>query len=618
MNSIVKTPAATQDRQVRSFAGLLEANAVRHAMEPAVSWNEEQAVVTLGWYAYRERVLDVASAFITMGVEPGDAIAIVASNRVEHMLADLAASHCAAVSVSIYGSLSSDQLAHVLKDCSPKILIVEGEAGLRRIASIGAELPHPPEVVVIAGREIPAGQGCIGWSEFEARGRANRGRLETEILQRSAALDPDSAATYIYTSGTTGPSKGVVLTHANLLANVEMMQRSGMFDYAYRSVSYLPLAHVAERLWTLYVPLRIAGHVMCCPDATRFTEALRVHRPSYLMCVPRVWEKLQGAIESHMKAREPIADALSQDRDALSKAWDLRQAGEPVPLALETRAIIAREGPLRDVLASFGMERVMFASSAAAPLRADVTRFFASIGVQIHQGYGLTETGGPIIADRNGFSQCGSIGLPFPGVEAKIADDGELLIRAGSNTPGYRNLPAATRELYTADGWLRTGDVAQIDAAGLIHLTDRKKEIIVTSSGKNVAPTNIESRLAGRSFIQQALVYGDERPYIVALLTVDAKKLLAYAQDHGIAAASVDVLAADPRVVAEAQLMVDEANAVLSRPEQIKRFKLLATEFSVEREELTPTFKLRRKFICRNYAGDIESLYAVQAATAVA
>ena len=201
---------------------------------------------------------------------------------------------------------------------------------------------------------------------------------------------------------------------------------------------------------------------------------------------------------------------------------------------------------------------------------------------------------------------------------AAVSDDGELLIRAESNTPGYRNLPAATRDLYTADGWLRTGDVAQIDAAGLIHLTDRKKEIIVTSSGKNVAPTNIESRLAGRSFIQQALVYGDERPYIVALLTVDAKKLLAYAQDHGIAAASLDVLAADPRVVAEAQLMVDDANAVLSRPEQIKRFKLLATEFSVEREELTPTFKLRRKFICRNYASDIESLYALQAATAIA
>ncbi len=597
-----------------SFCGLLQAQAETIPGETAVSWMSDRQLETVNWRNYRNRVLDVAAACLELGLDAGDVLATMASNRVEHLVVDLAALHCGAVGVALYNSLAADQLAHVLKDASPKVIVVEGVENLRRVATAARMLAPTPPIVFLphpgeSANEVEKDY-WRQWDAFEARGRAVRPDYERAIAERIASVDPASAATLIYTSGTTGSPKGVVLTHRNLMWMVECMVRAAFFDFGYRCVSYLPLAHIVERLWSIYLPLKLGGHVMCCPDSSGLVESLRIQRPSYLMSVPRVWEKLQAGVEAFLEAGTTSGPELEEARRTLEAEWQLRQEGQLVPVALQMQACTAREGVLRDLRIAFGLDQILYASCAAAPLRLEVARFFASIGVLIHQAYGLTETAGPVIGFRIGYNFKGSIGTVLPGSEAMLADDGELLVRCPANTPGYRNLPAASADLFTADGWLKTGDIAHIDEAGLVYLKDRKKEIIVNSAGKNIAPTNVESRIAGRAFIAQAIAYGDERPYLVALLTVDHRKLVAYAAEHDIVGVDLHGLVSHPLVVAEAKRVVDEANSFLSRPEQVKRFRLIADEWTIERGEVTPTFKLRRKIIHMNNAEVIESLYA--------
>jgi long-chain acyl-CoA synthetase len=340
-------------------------------------------------------------------------------------------------------------------------------------------------------------------------------------------------------------------------------------------------------------------------------ELVRIHRPTFFMAVPRVWEKLRSAFELALEKLQAGGRGaeITAARDALLLEFEMQQEEVAVPALVQMNACRAREGVLRDLRTEFGLDKAVMPSCSAAPLRADVTRFFASLGIYIHQGYGLTETAGPAVADRLGKVRIGSVGMPLPGVEMAVATDGELLIRSPANTPGYRNLAVATEELYTADGWLRTGDIGRIDEAGRVYITDRKKELIVNSAGKNIAPTAIESRIAGRHFISQAIAHGDGKAFVVALMTVDKDKLLAFASAEGIQETDLARLVLDPRVVAAAQLLVDDANAFLSRPEQIKRFILLAREWSVENGEVTPTFKLKRRAIQEKHQSALESLY---------
>jgi long-chain acyl-CoA synthetase len=443
-----------------------------------------------------------------------------------------------------------------------------------------------------------------------ASGAEHRAALADEIERRVGSLNPDDPLTYIYTSGTTGLSKGVTLTHHNLLWDAQAMVRTGAFDRDYRTISSLPLAHVAERLWSIYFPLVVGGHVYCLPDTKDLLDALTRHRPSTFMAVPRVWEKLaQGArafLDSSLM--DAHRQALEADRATLTEEWELILDDVPVQAKLRTAADRAREGVLRDVRVMFGLDQAV-ACCGAAPLREDVAGFFASIGVYIHNGYGLTETGGVSVADRLGGQSRGSVGLPLRDVGVRIAEDGEIEVKSPGNTPGYHNLPDATAELYTADGWLRTGDIGHLDDAGRLHITDRKKEIIVNAAGKNIAPTGIESLISGRGFIDLTMVVGEARPYVVALFTVDHQALTAFAAAEGIEETSVEALLDHPTVRARAQQIVDGANSRLSRPEQIKRFALLPSAWTPESGELTPSLKMRRTVIRDRYREHIEALY---------
>jgi long-chain acyl-CoA synthetase len=300
---------------------------------------------------------------------------------------------------------------------------------------------------------------------------------------------------------------------------------------------------------------------------------------------------------------------LERERRILKEEWQLRRTDAPVAASLRTDAMRAREGVLRDLRTALGLDQTMFAASAAAPIAEDLIEFFASIGLEIGQGYGLSECGGAAVVDRFGGGSRGSVGLPLPGYEIRIAEDGEVQVRSPANTTGYRNRPDATAELFTPDGWLRTGDIGHLDEAGRLHITDRKKDVIITSAGKNIAPTAIESLLTGNQFLDRVIAMGEGRKYLVALLTADPPRLRAFAEAHRIRDTATDELIKHPAVLDTVRTLVDEANANLSRPEQIKNFALLADQWSVETGELTPTFKLRRSAIREKYREHVERLY---------
>jgi long-chain acyl-CoA synthetase len=377
-------------------------------------------------------------------------------------------------------------------------------------------------------------------------------------------------------------------------------------------VSYLPLAHIAERLGSVYYSLLWKrGHAYLCPDLAAVFGYVQHVRPVLFFGVPRVWEKLWSALGTKLDAAEPRRRALVQTAITCGReVARRRQRGEPVPLRLRARHAVLDRLVLAKIRAGLGLDRARYLISAAAPLSTEVAESFAALGLPILEEYGMTETSGVATANRPDAPRIGTVGQPVAGIELRLAEDGEVLLRGPINTPGYYRDPNATAELLDADGWLHTGDVGTLDEAGHLRIIDRKKELIITAGGKNVSPANIENLLKGHPLIGQAIAFGDRRPYLVALLVLDAEAAPRWAEQHGIRDTNLAALAQDTLVRKEIQQAVDAVNQRLSRPEQIKRFAVLPAEWTAESEELTPTMKLRRRLIHDKYAAEIDDLYA--------
>jgi long-chain acyl-CoA synthetase len=376
------------------------------------------------------------------------------------------------------------------------------------------------------------------------------------------------------------------------------------------SVSYLPLAHIAERVLSIYGPLTMRTHIWFCPEPAQAVEYVREARPTLFFGVPRVWEKVRAGIQAKLAAEENRRKRQLAQRAVETGLEVVRrsQRGEPVPLGLKARHAVLERLVLAKVRKAIGLDRCAFASSAASPLAVDVAEFFAAIGLPLVEVYGMTETTGVATGNRPGRVKIGTVGPALAGVEVRLAGDGEVLVRGPVNTPGYFRQPEATAELIDADGWLHTGDVGQLDGDGYLKIVDRKKELIITSSGKNLSPANIEGLLKEHPLVGQALVYGDDRPYVVALIVLDHELAPAWAAGNGLGG-DLAALAAHEQVLAELQLAVDAVNQRLARIEQVKRFEVLPVEWTAESEELTPTLKLRRRIIHAKYAERIDALY---------
>jgi long-chain acyl-CoA synthetase len=567
---------------------------------------------TLTWAQTRQRVLELAAGFAAVGCRRGDRVALMLPNRVEHVLADLGALHAGGVPVTLYATFAPDQVAYVAANCSARVAVLDGADQLARWQPVLDRLPRLHKIIVLDAAVCPSGEPYMTWEEFETLGAERYAADPSTVAARMAAIAPDDPVTLLYTSGTTGSPKGVVNTHRNVLFATGSVHLAGAVPEEVRSISYLPLAHIAERLLTIYVPIREAAHIYFCADQKDLLGTLQAVQPTSFFGVPRVWEKMQAGIIALMAAEQDeakkaaAARAMDAGRAYVQECQFGRHVSPDVAAAFE-RAEAEILGPVRSLL---GLGKAAVTLSAAAPLSVEVGRFFAGLGIKILDVYGMTETTGAVTANTPHAFKLGTVGRPLPGMEIKIAEDGEILIRGPVNTPGYLGQPEASVALLGTDGWLHTGDIGVLDADQFLSVLDRKKEIIITAGGENISPASIEGLLLEHPLIGQALAFGDRHPYVVALLALDGEVAPAWARARGIESRSLAELAAHPTVIEAVGEAVARANNRLARVQQIKRWELLPGEWTPDSEELTPTLKLKRRVIHSKYADVIDSLYS--------
>lgn len=592
----------------------------QYADEPAYSDQhhvpEGESWRTLTWGETQRAALDVAAALIRAGVGVGDTVAIMATNRIEHFLADMGAVHAAATPMSIYNTLSPEQVALIAAESTPVLVVLENADHLARWGDALAQ-SSPRKVVVLDAEATPDGDLYSTWADFVAGGAHYRAEHADEIEQRHADLSPDAPATILYTSGTTGSPKGVVLTHHNVqyeaIATLEAAGLQG--GTSHRQVSYLPLAHIAERVLGLYGPQVAGGHTYTIGDPAALLATLGDVHPTAFFGVPRVWEKIKTGISAKLAA-DPNPDnvKLVQDSMAAGLAWvQAQEVGGVMTPEIENAYDDANSAILGFLKLLLGLDQVAWAGSAAAPMPIEVAKFMAGLGLKVYDVYGMTETCGAVTANGPGGFRLGTVGRATPGMEVALGEDGEVLVRGPVITPGYHRQEQATRNLIDADGWVHTGDIGTLDEDGFFAIVDRKKELIITSAGKNIAPSNIENYLKESPIVGHAMAIGDNQAYVVAILTLDGEIAPLVAQQLGLEFTDLADLSTRPQIRAMAQDAVDKANARLSRPEQVKSWELLPHEWTAESDELTPTLKLKRRVVNEKYADIVAALYAPEA-----
>ncbi|RMI33266.1 AMP-dependent synthetase/ligase [Nocardia stercoris] len=558
------------------------------------------------WAEYDRRVRELAAGLAGLGVRHGDTVGIMLTNRPEFNIVDTAALHVGAVPFSVYNTSSAEQVTHLFGNAGNRVVVTE-RAFLPVVTAAGADLAY---IVVVDGPAADADDTAPRQLSLDDVVAAAPADFDFDAAWQ--AVQPDDLATLIYTSGTTGPSKGVEITHANVIAQLALLQSSSQpCTIDDRLVSYLPAAHVADRM-SAHGNNQLTGAVVTCvADPRQIATALPDARPTAMFGVPRVWQKLKAGIEAKLATEpSPVKKALGlwSLRTAVAHARaELRGGANPL-LALQYR--LADALVLSKVRAALGLDRLQVAASGAAAIPAETLEFLLGLGFGVSEVWGMSETTGvatytPVEAPRPG-----SVGTAGPGIEVKLAEDGELLVRGPVVTRGYRGMPEKTAEALSDDGWLATGDVATIDADGYVTIVDRKKELIITEAGKNISPTNIENAVkTASSLVGPIVAIGEARAYVTALIVLEPDTAAARAQTLGLATADPATVAAHPAVIAEIRGAVATANARLSRAEQIKRFRILPQAWEPGGDELTPTLKLRRVPIAAKYATEIEELY---------
>ncbi|MEX0952970.1 MAG: long-chain fatty acid--CoA ligase [Nitriliruptoraceae bacterium] len=563
------------------------------------------------WSQYREQASAVAMALRGFGIGPGGFVALMMTNRPEHVVSDVAVMLAGATPVSVYNTLTTEQIVHIARDCGASVVIVEDAGLLDRWLEAAAEVDTIEHLVVLEpmGTEHPDPR-VTTFDELLTDGREALEQTPDRLEASWRAIRPEDPATLIYTSGTTGPPKGVILTHHNVLFQLAVVQRLLDVRPGQRGISYLPLAHVAERMVTHYIGLRYGGTIWFVRDMADVAETLQAARPQMFMAVPRVWEKMHAALLARID-EDPRKAPIAHRAIAVAVASvEAERAGRSVPLHLRPQRALADRAVFRRIRDGLGLDELRYAISGAAPISAELLTFFRAIGIEILEVYGMTETTAVITANVPGDARIGTVGPVLPGVELQLADDGEILTRGPNVTPGYLGDDEATRAAIDEDGWLHTGDLGTMDDDGYVSIVGRKKELIITAGGKNVSPANIEGAVKHRSpVIGQVCAVGDGRSHIAALVVLDADLLPGWCAAHDLEFTSIAELAEHPDVVAEVQRAVDEGNERLSRVEQVRRFAILSDEWTAESEELTPSLKLRRDVIHRRHADVIDGLY---------
>ena len=578
--------------------------------QPARHWKENGDWRTLTWRGYRDEVAAVTLALRSLGFGPGQFGLIMARNAPEHVIADLGIVHAGGAAISVYNTLAPEQLEYVANHSQATVAFVEDAGFLEKFLAIRSATPKLRHLVLVRG-EAP--DGVTTWASLVERGRELNAAEPKAFEESWRAVGPEDTVSLIYTSGTTGPPKGVIYSHNNIMWTLESVQRFWAIE-PQTLVSYLPLAHVAERFTSQWRGIALGHEVWLCPDPNLLLPYLLEARPTFFVGVPRVWEKLMAGLQAGI-AGEPDEAKRQMVQGAVSgaiSAYRLRREGKPVPDELATA--VERAQPLFVLLRSkVGLDRCTTAITSTAPCRPEVHEFWAALGLPLYEVWGMSELTGPATVVPMDDHQAPSIGRPMPGVEVRLGEDGELLVRGGNVMVGYYKDPGKTSEIIDAEGWVHSGDIAEPGPNGQFRIVDRKKELIITSAGKNISPANLEALAKSSPIIGQAVAVGDSRNFISVLVVLDPQVAPAWAKARGIDGATMAQLVEHPAVIEEVRRALTAANTHLSRVEQFKRFTMLPTEWSPESEELTPTMKLKRRVIHSKYGPQIEAMYATPA-----
>ncbi|HUF14611.1 MAG TPA: long-chain fatty acid--CoA ligase [Acidimicrobiia bacterium] len=582
-------------------------NAETYPDQPAIHWKDGDWQ-HLTWSEYRRAVHKAAAGLQTLGVGQGQFVAIMAGNRPEHVIADFAAVHAGATPVTIYSTLAANQIQYIADNSKATVAILEDLDFMKRWDEIKAELPNLRYIVLMSGAEnYDTVDWVLSWDELNARGEHRLGQDPDAVTRSASAINPEALATLIYTSGTTGTPKGVMISHRNVVWTLESLRRAADLQPGVRMVSYLPLAHIAERLATHYLGTYLSGEVWYCPNLAGVLEYIQEARPTVFVGVPRVYEKFHARLMARFDEAEGIKKTLlhkALETNRLRVEAEAEGRRGPVLAGILDKVVLSK---VRDGL---GMGSVDLAITAAAPINPDLVKFFHTIGVPLFEVYGMSENTGPATATLPGALKIGSVGRPLPGVEVAIEDDGELKMRGGIVTKGYYQLDQATRETFDDEGWLHSGDLARIDDDGFVWIVGRKKEIIITAAGKNIAPAKLETLLGNHPLVSKACMIGDQRKFLSMLIALDGEEAPAWAGARGLEYRDLASFSELPEVQDEIARAVDEANQTVARVEQVKKWVIVPDEWTPDSGEVTPSLKLKRRVVLDRYAEQIDSMYA--------
>ena len=607
VNAAVLTERAEIDAVVegKTIIDSFDRNVQTYPNEPAIHWKDGDWK-SLTWSEYRNLVHQAAAGLETLGVGDGEFVAIMSGNRPEHVIADFATVHSGATPVTIYSTLAASQIQYIADNCKATVAILEDLDFMKRWEEIRSELPNLRYVVLMSGAEnYDTVDWVLSWDELLAKG-TRRLEEDPEVVTRAAsAISPDTLATLIYTSGTTGTPKGVMISHRNVVWTLESLRRAADLEIGPRMVSYLPLAHIAERLATHYMGCYLAGQVWYCPNLAGVLEYIQVAKPTLFVGVPRVYEKFHSRLQARFAEAEGLKGKILQRAlDLNARRVEAEEEGKKGPALAGVLDGIA----LSKVREGLGMEDVKIAITAAAPISRDLIKFFHTIGIPLHEIYGMSENTGPATVTYPDI-RFGSVGKALPGVEVKTGEDGELMMRGGIVAEGYYKLEEASRETFDSEGWLHSGDLARIDEDGYVWIVGRKKEIIITAAGKNIAPAKMETLLGNHPLISKACMIGDQRKFLSMVIALDHEEAPEWAAANGLEYTDLASFSQFPEVQDEVAKAVAAANEEVARVEQVKRWVIVPDEWTPDSGEVTPSLKLKRRVVLDRYSDEIESMY---------